>query len=51
MPPDQTIRRPGTNSVTLTGNARPGAAFERTVMVLPGAMVPSTASTPESHCE
>src|SRR5262249_36156329 len=28
IPPDQTIRRPGTNSVTLTGNARPGLAFE-----------------------
>jgi hypothetical protein len=43
------MRWPGTNSVTFTGNARPGAAFDLTVTVAPGAIVPSTASTPESQ--
>jgi len=49
MPPLQVIRWPGLNSVTLTGNARPGLALEATLIFRPGAMAPSTRSTPESH--
>ena len=49
MPPDHTIRRPGSKSVTFTGNARPGLALTCTLIFAPGAIVPSTRSTPESH--
>jgi hypothetical protein len=49
MPPLQVIRWPGLNSVTLTGKARPGLALETTLSLLPGAMLPSTHSIPESH--
>jgi hypothetical protein len=49
MPPVQVIRRPGLNSVTLTGKARPGLALETTLISPPGAMLPSIRSTPESH--
>jgi len=51
MPPDQTILCPGSNSMTLTGNARPGLTLTKTLMVSPGAIRPSTRSTPESHRE
>ena len=49
MPPLQVIRLPGVNSVTLTGKARPGLALDTTLIFSPGAMLPSTRSTPESH--
>src|SRR3954447_15198713 len=49
MPPENTRRRNGSNAVTVTGNARPGAADERMVIFCPSARVPSTASTPESQ--
>src|SRR3954451_4809351 len=49
MPPVQVIRSPALYSLTLTGNARPGFAWECTLIVSPGAIVPSTRSTPESH--
>ena len=49
MPPLQVIRLPGVNSVTLTGKARPGLALDTTLSLAPGAMPPSTRSTPESQ--
>jgi hypothetical protein len=49
MPPLEVIRRPGVSSVTLTGKARPGLALETILSLLPGAMLPSTRSIPESH--
>jgi hypothetical protein len=49
MPPLQVIRWPGVNSVTFTGKARPGLALDTTLIFSPGAMLPSTRSTPESH--
>ena len=49
MPPDQTIRRAGSNAVTSTGKERFGLAAETTVILLPGAIVPSTRTTPFSH--
>ena len=49
MPPDQTMRPGFSNSVTLTGKARFGFASLRTVIFSPGAIVPSTSSTPESQ--
>src|SRR5216683_4924185 len=45
MPLDQTMRSPGLNSVTLTGNARPGLTLTSTLIVSPGAILPSTLST------
>jgi hypothetical protein len=49
MPPLRVIRWPGVNSVTFTGKARPGLALDTTLIFSPGAMLPSTRSTPESH--
>ncbi len=49
MPPLQTIRSPGANSVTLTGKARFGLASETTLIFSCGAIVPSTRITPESQ--
>ena len=49
IPPVQVIRWPDVNSVTRTGNARPGLACETTLIFSPGAMRPSTRSTPESQ--
>jgi hypothetical protein len=49
MPPLQVMRWPGVNSVTLTGKARPGLALDTTLIFSPGAMLPSTRSTPESQ--
>src|SRR5712692_3743462 len=45
MPPVQTIFLLGTNSLTLTGKARPGLIFAYTVTFSPGAIFPSTLST------
>ena len=49
MPPLQTIGSPGTTSVTFTGKARFGLAAETTLIFSPGAIVPSTRTTPESQ--
>jgi hypothetical protein len=49
IPPLQVIRLPGVTSVTLTGKARPGLTLDTTLIFSPGAMLPSTRSTPESH--
>ena len=51
IPPVQVIRWPGANSFTLTGKARFGFASETTLIFSPGAMRPSTRTTPESHVE
>jgi len=49
MPPVKRSCRGASKVVTLTGKARPGAACDRIFRVSPGAMRPSTASTPESQ--
>ena len=49
MPPLNRSRTGGSKSVTLTGKARPGAAWDRIVIFSPGAIWPSTRSTPESQ--
>src|ERR1700689_3638333 len=49
IPPLNRSRAGGSKSVTLTGKARPGAAWDRIVIFSPGAIRPSTPSTPESH--
>jgi DNA-binding transcriptional ArsR family regulator len=49
MPPLQVMRSAGENSVTLTGNARPGLASETTLIFSRGAIRPSTRTTPESQ--
>ncbi|HKG67051.1 MAG TPA: hypothetical protein VKB28_23485 [Solirubrobacteraceae bacterium] len=49
IPPLQTIRSPGANSVTFTGKARFGLASETTLIFSCGAIVPSTRTTPESQ--
>jgi hypothetical protein len=49
MPPVNSSRDAGSNAVTRTGNARPGAASVRMRTVPPGAIAPSTAVTPESQ--
>src|SRR4051812_37477391 len=49
MPPVQTIRRPGSSSVTFTGKARSGLASVTTLTFSPRATRPSTSRTPESH--
>jgi hypothetical protein len=49
IPPDQTIRRPGSKTTTSTGKAHPGLTFEKTVIFSSGAIRPSTRSTPESQ--
>ncbi len=49
IPPLQVMVRGGSNAVTLTGKARPGLASETTSTFSPGAIVPFTRSTPESH--
>jgi hypothetical protein len=47
MPPLNRSRAGGSKAVTLTGKARPGAAWDRIVIFSPGPIRPSTPSTPE----
>ena len=49
MPPLNRSRAGGSNAVTFTGKARPGAAWLRIRTVPPAAIRPSTPSTPESQ--
>jgi hypothetical protein len=49
MPPVQTMLRGGSNSATVTGNARPGLIFGCTVTRSPRAILPSTFSTVLFH--
>ncbi len=49
IPPVQVIRAGGSNSVTRIGNPRPGFSSEKTLSFSPGAIRPSTFSTPESQ--
>src|SRR4051812_20875205 len=51
IPPDQIVRSYGRSSVTVTGNARPRLIFEKTLILAPSAISPTTRSTPESQVE
>src|SRR6185369_6860844 len=49
IPPRQTMRWPGVNSTTVTGNPRLGFTSGKTVTLWPNAIVPSTRTTAESQ--
>jgi hypothetical protein len=49
IPPDHTVRRLGSNSTTVAGNARPGLASFTIDSFSPGATRPSSLTRPESQ--